>query len=108
LNKKNDLKNDTILEESSIISAISLTSEFEDISHLMYMSIYINVNYVLDDFLFLNKRSKNEDSLCNDKDWINLLTMAEKLVQMTGIVNQIRDKKKLEKINPILFSIVRV
>ena len=93
MSKKNNLKDDIILEESSITSATSLMSGFEEISHLMQMSTYINGNYVLHGILSLNERFKNKDSLCNDKDWINLLTMAEKLVQMTGIVNQIRDKK---------------
>ena len=57
LNTKDNSKGNTIVEESNIASATSLTSGVDDITHLMYMSTYINGNYIPDGIISLNEKS---------------------------------------------------
>ena len=48
----------TITEDSSMTSATSLTSGIDVIAHLMYMSTYTNGNYISDEIMSLNQKSK--------------------------------------------------
>ena len=82
------------MEDPSMSSIASGTSEFDNIEHLMYISTYIGGEYIDDGLLSINNKSKDKELLYRYDDWINLLQMEEQLIQMTNSVfYQIREEE---------------
>ena len=74
------------MEDPSISSIASGTSEFDNIGYFMYISTYIGGNYIDDGLLSINNKSKDKELLCRSDDWINLHQMEQQLIQMTNSV----------------------
>ena len=90
--RKNNTKPAPVMEDPSMSSIASGTSEFDNIGYLMYISTYIGGKYIDDGLLSINNKSKNKELLYRYDDCINLLQMEEQLVQKTNsIIYQIRE-----------------